>query len=145
MSENGIITLIVACVGAIPGIIALVWNIIRSRPKLKLDAYCSIANDEDKNSFLGIEYIVLRVTNHREMPVKIQYYGFKLKNGNYVRDRMEYKPYKPDSISGGDNEEITWNADELRELIAPREAYKIIGLFVEDGVGNFYKTKLRYS
>lgn len=132
------INLIIGSVGAITGIIALIWNIIMHNPKVKITDIMHIElNDKDGN---WVEDMVqFRVVNHREQPLKIQTFGFLFEDGG----PFSYSPQEgKDEILGKDNMTIVIDIINLRKVLSQKTRSLIKYLYVEDRVGNFYKTKV---
>lgn len=132
------INLAIGSIGAITGVIALIWNIFLHKPKVKLNRIIHISLD-DKDGKLTEDMLQFVVINHREQPLKIQAFGFLFEDGGPY-------PYKPqegaDEIHGKDNMTFVINMIKLREVLSPKSRSLIKYLYVEDRVGNYYKAKL---
>lgn len=135
MNTEIVISLVIGSVGAVTGVIALTWNIINSRPKLKLESSWIIQEDN------GIEVHTLKIINHRDKPINIQSYGYMSKKG----DKYPYMPKSVPEIPGKDTVIIDWTLDELMDDFDIETRRKFDRSYVEDGVGNFYTKRIPKS
>lgn len=135
MNTEIVISLVIGSVGAVTGVTALIWNIINSRPKLKLESSWIIQEDN------GIEVHTLKIINYRDKPINIQSYGYMSKKG----DKYPYMPKSVTEIPGKDTAIIDWTLDELMDDFDIETRRKFNRLYVEDGVGNFYTKRIPKS
>ncbi len=127
--------LVIGSVGAVTGVIALIWNIINSRPKIKLESSWIIQEDN------GIEVHTFKIINHRDKPINIQSYGYMSKKG----DKHPYMLRSLTEIPGKDTMIINWTLDQLMDDFDIETRRKFDRLYVEDGVGNFYTKRIPKS
>ena len=135
MNAEIVISLIIGSVGAVTGVIALIWNIISSRPEIKLESSWIIQEEN------GIEVHTFKIINHRDKPINIQSYGYMSEKG----DKYPYMPRSMTEIPGKDTVIIDWTLDELMDEFDIETRGKFYRLYVEDGVGNFYTKRIRKS
>jgi len=135
MNTETIISLIIGSVGAFTGAIALGWNIISSRPKIKLESSWTLQEED------GIEVHRLKIINHRDKPIKLRSFGYMSKNG----ETYPYKCGSKTEVPGKDTIKLYRTLDDLIDDFDIETRRKFNRLYVEDSIGNFYTKKIKKS
>lgn len=135
MDTEIIISLIIGSVGAVTGVMALIGNIIISRPKIKLESSWEIQEEN------GIEIHTLKIINLRDKPTKIRSFGYMSEKGK----AFPYMCSSETELPGRDTIEVQWNLDGLMDDFSIETRCTFNRLYVEDGVGNYTTKKIKES
>lgn len=120
--------------GAVVATLALVWNIIRNRPSIKLSDLRLVEWDT------GEPQIKFRATDHKLEPVKIDCFGLMMPGG------QRFPPFAPPpesaSIPGRDYREFTIPIKYIREHFEPEVRSTFRFVFVRDATGKVYRKRI---